>query len=61
MPAVKAFRESSGLAQHDVAAAAGMTDERLAEIEQGTSTPRGLELAMLSDVLDVPVDMLTNE
>ena len=31
---VKAFRQSSGQSQHDVAANAGMTDERLAQIEQ---------------------------
>ncbi|WP_162244714.1 helix-turn-helix transcriptional regulator [Aureimonas sp. Leaf454] len=59
-PAVKAFRQSSGQSQHDVAAEAGMTDERLAAIEQG-STPRNLELAVLSDVLDVPVDLLVDE
>lgn len=59
-PAVKAFRQSSGLSQHDVAADAGMTDERLAAIEQG-HTPHNLELAVLSNVLDVPVDLLTNE
>lgn len=59
-PAVKAFRQSSGLSQHDVAADAGMTDERLAEIEQG-HTPKDLELAVISDVLHVPVDLLVDE
>lgn len=59
-PSVRAFRQSAGLAQHDVAAQAGMTDKRLAEIEHG-ATPKGLELAVLSDVLEVPVDLLTDE
>ncbi|KQT52473.1 MULTISPECIES: helix-turn-helix domain-containing protein [unclassified Aureimonas] len=59
-PAVKAFRQSSGLSQHDVAADAGMTEERLAAIEQG-SQPQNLELAVLSDVLDVPVGLLVDK
>jgi transcriptional regulator with XRE-family HTH domain len=59
-PAVKAFRQSSGQSQHDVAADAGMTDERLAAIEQG-ATPHNIELAVLSDVLDVPVDLLVDK
>lgn len=59
-PAVKAFRQSSGQSQHDVAADAGMTDERLAAIEQGR-TPHNLELAVLSDVLDVPVGLLVDK
>jgi DNA-binding XRE family transcriptional regulator len=58
--AVKAFRQSSGQSQHDVAADAGMTDERLAAIEQGL-TPHNLELAVLSDVLDVPVGLLVDK
>jgi DNA-binding XRE family transcriptional regulator len=59
-PAVKAFRQSSGQSQHDVAADAGMTEERLAAIEQG-SPPHNLELAVLSDVLDVPVHLLADD
>ena len=59
-PAVKAFRQSSGLSQHDAAAQSGMTEQRLADIEQGT-TPHGLELAVMSDVLDVPVELLVDK
>ena len=58
--AVRAFRESSGQSQHDVAADAGMTEVRLAAIEQGTA-PHGLELAVLSDVLAVPIEILVAE
>lgn len=57
--AVRAFRESSGQSQHDVAADAGITEVRLAAIEQGAE-PHGLELAALSDILDVPVDLLVD-
>jgi hypothetical protein len=60
-PAVKAFRQSSGLRQHDAAIQSRMTEQRLAaDIEQGTA-PHGLELAVMSDVLDVPVELLVDK
>ena len=60
-PAVRAFRQSSGQSQHDVAAGAGMTDERLAEIESGRKTATAEETAELSEALDVPADLLVDE
>lgn len=59
-PVVKAFRQAAGQSQHDVAVAAGLSDERLAKIEQG-STARADELARLSDALEVPIDLLVDE
>jgi len=59
MPPIKAFRQSSGQAQHDVTVEAGMTEERLAEIEQG-APPQASEVADLSEVLDIPSTLLVD-
>lgn len=59
MPAIKAFRQFSGQAQHDVAVEAGMTEKRLAEIEQG-APPQASEVADLSEVLIIPPKLLVD-
>lgn len=59
-PVMKAFRQSTGRSQHDVAVEAGITEERLAEIEQG-STASADELARISNVLGTPADLLVDE
>lgn len=59
-PVMKAFRQSTGRSQHDVAVEADITEERLAEIEQG-STASTNELTRISDALGVPEDLLIDE
>ncbi|MBB4000146.1 helix-turn-helix domain-containing protein [Aureimonas pseudogalii] len=59
-PVMKAFRQSTGRSQHDVAVEAGITEDRLAEIEQG-STAHADELARISNALGVPADLLVDE
>ncbi|WP_162141979.1 helix-turn-helix domain-containing protein [Aureimonas ureilytica] len=59
-PVMKAFRQSTGRSQHDVVVKAGITEERLAEIEQG-STASADELARISNVLGTPADLLVDE
>lgn len=57
MPAIKAFWQSSGLTQYDAAVEAGMTEERLCEIEQRVdSVP--LETQNYRQGSTVPVNLL---
>lgn len=61
MPAIHAFRQSDGRSASDVARAAGITEERMAVLEQGSDNATNAELDALSEVLGVPRDLLIDE
>jgi transcriptional regulator with XRE-family HTH domain len=61
MPAIHAFRQHSGRSASDFARAAGIIEERMAVLEQGSDNATNAEIDALSEVLDVPRDLLIDE
>jgi transcriptional regulator with XRE-family HTH domain len=61
MPAIHAFRQHDGRSAYDVAAAAGITEERMAILERGSDNATNAKLEAMSEVLDVPRDLLIDE